>query len=407
MPTQFDLPTLDQKDYAKLFAQLRQSIPKYSSNWTDYNDSDPGITILQLLSWLGDATLYRIDRVPRELYLNFARLILGAAYSEVEELIDELEEHVLVDFRGTPVIFADDPIPFDPARLALAKFVQRAEQDASITSQMMRTACLSYLKSPYRAITPDDFEQILVQMTADVAFSTDPGTQKVMRVVCQVVEQLLRVIIVGASYPPTTQTVVKATVSDGKVTAPANISVTLQGEDAAFIDSQNTEVVEAAVELLTPRVPLGTPVQVMSVGTLPVAITGRLAVLPSAVATTVLSNVAAAIQAWMDPLTGGPEGTGWPVGRKFLTHDLVKPLSQVAGIDHSQPLQISVTDFQSTVLGESQLGYTFPTSVDPTSAVPIIGYLYLDAVSSTWPIQVGVHARVGVDTTLPLSGVGA
>lgn len=68
-------PKLDDRDFNALFAELKKLIPRYSPEWTDHNDSDPGITLLQLFAYLGDLMIYRLNQVPDKNYVEFLRLI--------------------------------------------------------------------------------------------------------------------------------------------------------------------------------------------------------------------------------------------------------------------------------------------------------------------------------------------
>lgn len=58
----------------------------------------------------------------------------------------------------------------------------------------------------------------------------------------------------------------------------------------------------------------------------------------SDVAPTVLRRAAAAIDAFIDPLTGGPQGQGWPIGRTVYRNELIALLATVDGVAR-------VTDF--------------------------------------------------------------
>jgi predicted phage baseplate assembly protein len=68
-------PNLDDRTFADLFAEARSLIPRYAPEWTNHNDSDPGITLLQLFSWLTEQTVYRLNRVPDRNYLKFLQLL--------------------------------------------------------------------------------------------------------------------------------------------------------------------------------------------------------------------------------------------------------------------------------------------------------------------------------------------
>jgi predicted phage baseplate assembly protein len=65
----FDIPFED------LYGQLRDRIPRYAPAWTNFNDTDPGITLLQLFAWLAEMTLHKMNDVPRHTYLKFAELL--------------------------------------------------------------------------------------------------------------------------------------------------------------------------------------------------------------------------------------------------------------------------------------------------------------------------------------------
>jgi uncharacterized phage protein gp47/JayE len=70
-----EAPRLDDRTFKRIFEELQARIPQYAPEWTDRNLSDPGITLLQLFSWLGEMILYRLNRVPERNYIEFLRLI--------------------------------------------------------------------------------------------------------------------------------------------------------------------------------------------------------------------------------------------------------------------------------------------------------------------------------------------
>jgi predicted phage baseplate assembly protein len=66
---------LDNRSYTDLVNELRRRIPAYTPEWTDYNDSDPGIALIELFSWLADILIYRINQVPDKAYVQFLQMI--------------------------------------------------------------------------------------------------------------------------------------------------------------------------------------------------------------------------------------------------------------------------------------------------------------------------------------------
>jgi hypothetical protein len=66
---------LDDRNFDQIFTDLRRRIAVYAPEWTDHNESDPGIALLQLFSWLQEMLLYRINRVPDKMFVEFLRLV--------------------------------------------------------------------------------------------------------------------------------------------------------------------------------------------------------------------------------------------------------------------------------------------------------------------------------------------
>lgn len=68
-------PNLDDRKFQDIVREARSKIPLYCPKWTDYNLSDPGITLIELFAWMVDLLLYRLNRVPEKNYIKFMELI--------------------------------------------------------------------------------------------------------------------------------------------------------------------------------------------------------------------------------------------------------------------------------------------------------------------------------------------
>lgn len=75
MPIDDHIPVLDDRTYDAIVAELRSRIPRYTPEWTDFNDSDPGMTMLQVFAHLAESLGYRMNKVPALLYLKFLQLL--------------------------------------------------------------------------------------------------------------------------------------------------------------------------------------------------------------------------------------------------------------------------------------------------------------------------------------------
>jgi Baseplate J-like protein len=80
MPLQ--LPNLDDRTYNDLVSEALGLIPTYAPEWTNYNPSDPGITLIELFAYLTELMIYRLNQVTDENKQVFLNLISETKYKE-------------------------------------------------------------------------------------------------------------------------------------------------------------------------------------------------------------------------------------------------------------------------------------------------------------------------------------
>jgi hypothetical protein len=68
-------PILDDRSYQQLRDELVRRIPVYTPEWTDHNESDPGVTLLELFAFLGENLLFRFNQIPETTKLEYLRLL--------------------------------------------------------------------------------------------------------------------------------------------------------------------------------------------------------------------------------------------------------------------------------------------------------------------------------------------
>jgi predicted phage baseplate assembly protein len=68
-------PKIDDRTFEQIVNDLRLRIPRYAKEWTNHNDSDPGMTLLQLFAWLSEQMQFRMNQVPRKNYIKFLKLL--------------------------------------------------------------------------------------------------------------------------------------------------------------------------------------------------------------------------------------------------------------------------------------------------------------------------------------------
>lgn len=58
-----------------LVDEARKRIIRYCPEWTEYNVSDPGVTLIELFAWMTELLVYRLNRVPEKNYVKFLEML--------------------------------------------------------------------------------------------------------------------------------------------------------------------------------------------------------------------------------------------------------------------------------------------------------------------------------------------
>lgn len=66
---------LDKEDYEEIMVQARSMINSLYPEWTDFNYHDPGITLIELFSWMKEGQQYFLDQISGESRDRFLKLL--------------------------------------------------------------------------------------------------------------------------------------------------------------------------------------------------------------------------------------------------------------------------------------------------------------------------------------------
>jgi hypothetical protein len=72
------MPSLEESDYREFARILRERVAMRAPDWTDANDSDPGITLLELFAFVAEGLAVRGGAIPERGRLSAARLARAA-----------------------------------------------------------------------------------------------------------------------------------------------------------------------------------------------------------------------------------------------------------------------------------------------------------------------------------------
>lgn len=278
------LPNLDTKTYEDISGEIIASIPKYTDKWTNHNPSDPGITILEMLSWIAETTLYRINGIPHESYVNFLRLVAGASGTdEVERLLK-------------------DPHT-DKYHRNILDFLNEIEKGYDKTIPEIKAESLLFLKSRYRAVTEDDFRQLAIE-------ATDLLGVKVRRVIVEKAPDENKVVIV--LIPDKWKQYEELTESEKQ--------------------GRYKELTGYVVDYLNPRTLIGTRIEVKQPVYSDVGIDLKVICHNYAIAEKIEADTKDRILQHLDPFVGGDEKTGWPYRRSLSVYEIAQIVGETDGI---------------------------------------------------------------------------
>lgn len=298
------LPNLATKTYEEISDEMVASIPKYTDKWTNHNPSDPGITILELLSWIAETTLYRINRIPSESYVNFLRFVAGASN------IDEVER------------LLKDPLQ-DKHYRKILEFLKEIEEGHNKTIAEIKTEVLMFLKSRYRAVTEDDFRQIAVE-------ATDLFKVKAKRIIVEKAqdEDKVKIIVVPDKWE--------------------------QYEELTETEKRDRyrELVEFVKDYLNPRTLIGTKIEVKQPVYSDVSINLSVVCHHYATPEKIERDTKDRILQHLDPFVGGDEKTGWPYRRSLSIFEIAQIVEETDGVkqaasimfDSNKELKIKLID---------------------------------------------------------------
>ncbi len=69
------IPTLDDRRYQQLLDEALARIPVHTPEWTNFNRSDPGVTLIEVFAFLTETLLYRANQMPERNRRKFLSLL--------------------------------------------------------------------------------------------------------------------------------------------------------------------------------------------------------------------------------------------------------------------------------------------------------------------------------------------
>lgn len=378
---------LDDLTYAQLVEEAQALIPSLAPEWTNHNPSDPGIMLIELLAWLTEMVIYRVNQVPDESIWKFLELLNGG--ESLPGSTDALRDLPIEQAIATTIAFLRRPYRAvtgedyaflvakewprtaeagalgDEAQIARIHVVERHNPEAANGRPRERADHISLILLPMARYTlqlkPEVGSNSPIETgtypTLLKKADSSPGPDTIsIRAKWSPPETPLRFELVGSGqpaledplgyrHPPVRWDVaVKDLASDvdWSVRVTKQVEAPLTGEiEIALLPPQPSTKLRRELwnwlnrrRLLTVRHHIVGPVYV------PLAIEAVVHLEPDAAMERVRAQAQAALRERFDPLRGGQDKQGWLFGRHIYLSEVNEVLVAIPGIEYVRKLAL-------------------------------------------------------------------
>ena len=137
-------PSLDDLTFEQLVEEAKRSIPLFTKSWTNFNLSDPGITLLELFAWLTENQIYTLNKITKRNYSKFLKL-LGIIPSESDpttiDLTIFIKRYSMTDNNNTYTFILPKRTPFS---IKEEEILVETEEEICIIPSLQINRCIVY-----------------------------------------------------------------------------------------------------------------------------------------------------------------------------------------------------------------------------------------------------------------------
>lgn len=333
MPLQ--LPNLDDRTYDGLVEEARALIPVFAPEWTNHNESDPGITLVEMFAYLSEMLIYRANRVTDANRLAFLTLLKGSDWtpSATEPLAEQIRAAVLElreENRAVTCADFERLARAADAQVARARCLPRRNLDSENTS------AASIDKPAHVSV---------VIVPVDAAENPQPSAELKQRVRDYLEPRRLlttQVHIAGPRYFACTVRLTlrlkpDAVAERNRARLDAGLQAAL--DDGVLSQSLRDAFADQGIQFSN-RAVLGVILSGMRWLIRDDRTNQRMVVRNENGALNVYEDTAwvnaiLALKRFLDPLAGGEDGEGWPFGRDLFVSEIYQLLDTLPGVDYA------------------------------------------------------------------------
>lgn len=299
-----DLPNLDDRTYEDLVAEALRLIPNYAPEWTNYNPSDPGITLIEMFAYLTEMLLYRQNRITDDNLRTFLRLLNGPDWvaEQNQDLAQEIQDAVLNLRDEYRAVTAEDYEILSQAKFNIWLVQMQQEEKADkLLEKSLKDRCKEWWETTSLAVKEENLPSKV--------------SQKIQRAYC-VPQRYL-----GAGRE-----------EERKQSKPNYVSVLIlpdkDSDSANQLGPQPATLLREALQgYLQQRSILTTRLSVVGPTYTPVSAEILVARRSDVLTETVSDGLIKAMQQFLDP-------ENWPFGRDVHVSEVYELLEKIDGVDY-------------------------------------------------------------------------
>lgn len=305
-----EIPNLDDRNYTELVEEARSIIPQYAPDWTNHNPSDPGITLIELLAYISEILIYRLNRVTRDSRIKFLQLLRPVEPAEKSRLKDS----------DTPLADIDEAL---------------------------RQAVLN-LRHLQRAVTAQDYEKLIKKLTYA------PEQSKIVRSKC----------FSGMNL--------KSFKNDSvECDNPGHVSVVIV-PDGEHEPEKMGSLLQYVRDELEPMRLLTTRLHIVPPFYLYLSLGVEIGIQPDADFDRVRSAAIKKMRKYFNPLPDeNLNGEGWPFGRPIYLSEVYAQVEEVSGIDYVRNVSVLHLSQNSDAIDEDHTAVGIQIGVPSASTVGV------------------------------------
>lgn len=319
----FEVPDLNTVSAVQLLDELVARIPRVVPNWTEQNSSDPGMTLLEMLAWIVEATAYQANCIPFEAYLCKVRFILGLAFSA-----ETTRPYTQPAIQG-----------LDPWYEQLQRRLQTAEADGASDFQTLRESVFDFRSRPYLASTQSAIEVLAKEANRYLERTDIANRYRILDAFARYLDGMVELgLVVGDPAVPFLEYGSELMTTASFCTVTRSLSPDVAAGDGAV--GQVSETVETVRQYVSPRSLLGNPISIRSASCMLIAVQCAVRCTPRACPDDVAERIAQAIIDWMQPYSPGARIDAPSYGVVPTEASLLSVFAAVEGIYAVESLMI-------------------------------------------------------------------